>query len=295
METKINRSGRAIIFKDTLNLCEKDSTLIDSIKFTKSNQKIIFESQSIPLTSSEINRFKIPFHLEISPLTTLQAAKKYTSKGKKTCILNFASHKNPGGGVVKGSTAQEESICRVSTLYCNLTDENIINNFYKPHKNLKNLYYNDDLIFSPKVTVFKSEDGYSKLLEKNEWYNIDVISCSAPNMSREKKKEKREYDSNEILMKRGKKILDCAVKEKCDVIILGAFGCGVFQNPVNIVAQVFKNLLKNYLYSFENVEFAIYSKDDTLINIFKDVFKEEEIKKTEDGIEKKDKDEGNDK
>ena len=96
-------------------------------------------------------------------------------------------------------------------------------------------------------------------------------------------------------MKRGKKILDCAVKEKCDVIILGAFGCGVFQNPVNIVAQVYKNLLKNYLYSFENVEFAIYSKDDIFINIFKDVFKEEEIKKTEDGIEKKDKDEGNDK
>ena len=36
---------------------------------------------------------------------------------KRVCVLNFASYKNPGGMFIKGSSAQEESLCHESFLY----------------------------------------------------------------------------------------------------------------------------------------------------------------------------------
>ena len=35
----------------------------------------------------------------------------------KTAVLNFASYKEPGGGFMAGSQAQEESFCHESFLY----------------------------------------------------------------------------------------------------------------------------------------------------------------------------------
>ncbi len=42
--------------------------------------------------------------------------------------------------------------------------------------------------------------------------------------------------------------------------MLGAFGCGAFRNPPEIVADIFNSLIRNY--SFETVEFAVYCKND---------------------------------
>ena len=67
-----------------------------------------------------------------------------------------------------------------------------------------------------------------------------------------------------------KKILDVAAKERNEVLILGAWGCGAFENPADIVARVFHKVLKNY--DFELVEFAIGAKDNENYNVFSNVF-----------------------
>lgn len=56
-----------------------------------------------------------PTEVVVADMKTLDAALEY--KEGKTCVLNFASFKNPGGGFLKGAVAQEEYLCQNSTLY----------------------------------------------------------------------------------------------------------------------------------------------------------------------------------
>ncbi len=84
-----------------------------------------------------------------------EAAAAY--KGQKVCVHNFASASNPGGGVERGASAQEECLCRCSGLYFCLTAQEMWDGFYKPHRNAGDPIHNDDIIYTPNVTVFKTD------------------------------------------------------------------------------------------------------------------------------------------
>lgn len=64
----------------------------------------------------------------------------------------------------------------------------------------------------------------------------------------------------DIISSRIKKILDVATKEKVEVLILGAWGCGAFENDSKVVSDAFFTLLENY--NFEVVEFALSKGSD---------------------------------
>ena len=49
--------------------------------------------------------------------------------------------------------------------------------FYYPHRNAKNPINNADIIYTPDVTVFKTDTGRPKLMNEAEWYDVDVITC----------------------------------------------------------------------------------------------------------------------
>lgn len=88
--------------------------------------------------------YQKPARVIVSQKRTLEAAAPYAYAGKKVCIWNFASATNPGGGVTKGSSAQEEAICRCSTLYANLKEQYAWNAFYAPHRRAHDPLHNDD-------------------------------------------------------------------------------------------------------------------------------------------------------
>ena len=75
------------------------------------------------------------------------------------------------------------------------------------------------------------------------------------------------------------RILEVVLSEGCDTVILGAFGCGAFQNNPEVVAlankNVNKNVIKDYLHAFKNIEFAVYCspRDDRNFKIFERVLK----------------------
>ena len=60
-------------------------------------------------------------------------------------------------------------------------------------------------------------------------------------------------------VKRWKCILSAGAKHKADVLILGAFGCGVFANPSELVVAAFNNVLPEFRNHFETIEFAVYT------------------------------------
>ena len=95
------------------------------------------------------------------------------------------------------------------------------------------------------------------MMEQEDWYKVNVITCAAPQMMGITRLPDNYED---IIRSRIKKILDVAAKEGNEVVVLGAWGCGAFKNPVEIVARIFAESLRNY--DFKIVEFALASTND---------------------------------
>ncbi len=76
----------------------------------------------------------------------------------------------------------------------------------------------------------------------------------------------------ELHEKRLRRILDVAVLQGNEVGILGAFGCGAFRNNPKVVAQAARNVIKEYMYAFKYIEFAVYCSpwEDENYRVFRD-------------------------
>ena len=278
------------IFENTVDICSKNESLKSAIKASREAQKLILEKDSVEsimkltdLAASK-NRYTKKAQLIVSKKRTFEAAGGYKNSGDTVAVLNFASASNPGGGVVNGSRAQEECLCRCSTLYFNLDVDSNLAGFYLPHRRARNPLHNDDIIYTPNVVIFKSDTSYPKLLEESDWQKVNVITCAAPNLRERPSNRYNSGDGNISIKisddelqalheKRGRRILDVAAAGKNDVLILGAFGCGAFSNKPEVVAQAYKNILADYEHAFKVIEFAIYCspRDESNYQIFKQI------------------------
>ena len=215
--------------------------------------------------------YDVPAIIKVTNRDTFTAAKEYANIINSTNegfvgVLNFASSTNPGGGVTKGSTAQEECLCRCSNLYLTLYQEKCIREYYNINKKYMSNLGSDAIIYSRNIYVFKDKN-YNMLPVKDRFY-VDVLTCAAPNL-RENPRNQYNTDASEekltltdeelynIHVKRARNILNVAVKNEDDYLILGAFGCGAFRNNPEIVAKAYKDVLQDYMYCFKVIDFAI--------------------------------------
>ena len=236
----MGRQENIAVFENTKQLCGKHAKLKEAIRKSSAGQKFYPEKKTAvgkALAENVIpeKRYEKPAQVIVSKKRTLEAAADYADR--QVCVLNFASVSNPGGGVAKGSSAQEEAICRCSTLYENLTEKTMWAKFYAPHRKERNPLHNDDCIYTPEVVVFKTDTAYPRLLPEEKWYTVNVLTCAAPNLRARPSNGMNSGDGDKPVRisqvelkrlheKRMRKVLDIAAAEGNEVVILGAFGCG---------------------------------------------------------------------
>lgn len=251
-------------FKETMQLCNEDEELVadilDSKEMTEVNCEGVFETNP----SSRTREGKV----RVVKGRTLETASKLSGR---IGILDFASAKHPGGGVTTGARAQEESICRCTTLYPVLNSECCADwyNFNNSHREHSKGY-----IYIPDVTVIK-KDGDSdneEILSADERFKVDVIVSAAPNLAVFGSKM-----TNKVLLEihklKARQILSEAENHGVTSLVLGAFGCGVFRNDPEVVAKAYREVIPEFAEAFDEIVFAIYCdyKDTKNFDVFKKV------------------------
>ncbi|MBR2258125.1 MAG: TIGR02452 family protein [Blautia sp.] len=197
-------------------------------------------------------------------------------------VLNFASAKHPGGGVRTGSSAQEESLCRCSTLYPVLNSEKLLSGFYRFHRANKSNLYTSAVIYSPDIIICKTDTPAPERMEEPLWQKVDILTCAAPNMSTYRRNAMEEsamtIPSEEELFdihkERARRILTVAALHHIDILVSGAFGCGAFGNDPEIVSRAWKDVLSEMDGILPEVIFAIYGRKgaDKNLEAFADTF-----------------------
>lgn len=188
--------------------------------------------------------------------------------GARVAVHNFASSTNPGGGVKNGSSAQEESLCRCSTLYDALDQRRMWDAFYLPNRGSGDNLGTDACIWVPDVTVCKSDEALPQRLEPSDWLVVDVVTCAAPNLRGTTSNLSNPAASRtdgvpltriyDIHRRRARHLLAVAADAGADALVLGAFGCGAFRNDPYLVSSAWHEAVAELRHHFDLIEFAVF-------------------------------------
>ncbi|MFJ2742828.1 TIGR02452 family protein [Streptomyces sp. NPDC087440] len=195
---------------------------------------------------------------EVTAESSTEAARRLTGEAADpVAVLCFASARNPGGGYLNGAQAQEEALCRASALYtCLLRAPE----FYAHHRAERDVFYTDRVIHAPGVPVFRDDRG--ALL--SDPYRIGFLTSPAPNTGVIRRNDPVQvHRVPQVLARRAERVLEVAVAQRYRRIVLGAWGCGVFQNDPATVAGIFRELLTGdgrFAAHFERVTLAVLDR-----------------------------------
>ncbi|MGN0894895.1 MAG: TIGR02452 family protein [Succinivibrio sp.] len=279
--TKLSREEMVKVYSDAQEFYktreEMVKVFLDTQEFYKTNQRLV---ESIKNTRSWVyNQFDYPEYDQnaireqktvISSKRTFEAAQDALSDNPeiKVAVVNFANAFNPGGGVAAGCLAQEESLCRISTLYPVISASEIYARYYGANKKKQTPLATDSLIYSTDITVFKTDTDSPLLMPEEQWYNLDVITVAAPDLRYKYGLANVRYkpfiDEPQLFaihLKRAIHLMTVAASNKVDYLVLGAFGCGAFRNDPRIVAKAYAQALDLFPKLFDTVEFAVYCSD----------------------------------
>ena len=233
--------------------------LVNVFQDTLENSKNLTDSTTSKHTFDETNPPRLTMFKDIiSVINTdsVSAVVEYSKLGK-TCVLNMASYKRPGGGVHNGARAQEECLFRCSNLI-----QVVPTSFYPLEVN--EALYTKDAIF------FKDKD-----YEYMEPVVCDVITIAAINLNENAKYDPVQNltDYSKITKDKIRLMVSLAAQNGVKNLILGAWGCGVFNNDPTTMSQYFSEVLvgEGYSVDFDNIVFAIINDHNSVGNNF-DIF-----------------------
>lgn len=244
------------IYRHTIEYCCKQKfNVYEPIKYDLTSQNFFIEN-----ILDKIIPFDKPAIVLVENIDSFDMARNINNVDSKVMVLNLASEVRSGGGVARGTRAQEEDLYRKSNYF---------------EANSQQLYplQLSEVIYSPLVYIIK--DRTYKLLPMSH-----PVSCLAVAALKNPKLKKIEndcqiykYDEDYQIMERKiDMIFKVAILHGHTNIVLGALGCGVYHNPPLLVAQMFKNSVMKYGRYFKKIGFAILSgAQNTNFDIFKNV------------------------
>ncbi|MCD8147329.1 MAG: TIGR02452 family protein [Clostridiales bacterium] len=181
----------------------------------------------------------------------------------KILVLNLASATRPGGQTRNGASAQEEDLCRRTSLLLSLESEGA-KRYYDYNNARKTRMGSDGVLLSPNVEVVK--DALSETL--SEPFPISVMSCAAP-MVRLGLEGMSQQEYEEMLYRRIRGMLLVAASQDYRHLILGAFGCGVYGNDAALVSDLFARAIRDFTFAgrgsdklFDTIQFAVLCRPE---------------------------------
>ena len=247
-------------------------------------------SQASPSEPRVARRSHCPqFHTEVQVINQdcILATRDLVEQGYNPALLNMASLYHPGGGVLTGSSAQEEDLCRRSNLVISLYQFSLPGGRYGDLADMVRVkrraerYPMDNTyggIYSPDITFFRAniEEGYALL---DEPFRAAVISVASLNYN--PKHGHSQLDNGNIpeadkpvLKEKIRTILRIGALKNHDSLVLGALGCGAFCTPPAQMARLFHQVMDEQEFQgrFKKIVFAII--DSPSSNNFKPFLKE---------------------
>lgn len=280
-----NRDQRARIAAETVAIAQGgayrsplgvDVSIRDAVQLAVHQTRLISPGDTRSMRARAdtlLSRRAFSTTFQVRNETTFAAAKRLVEKcgPESVAALNFASAKNPGGGFLGGSQAQEESLARASALYACLIGQM---GYYEANRRAPSCLYTDHLIVSPRVPVFR--DDHDRLLEQP--WEVTIITAPAPNAGAIRKNEPDAIGDIEATFRRRiENVLAAAVIHDQTALVLGAWGCGVFGNDPQMVARLFGEFLLDdgvFGKAFDAVVFAVLDRQGDTFAAFARAFGE---------------------
>lgn len=258
-----NRKQRSEIANETISILEQESYMVDGTVVSLAPELESMRAGTTLYTPSELESLVAslseneggPTEFSVRNCTTFAAARSLIGDGfANPLCLNFASAKNPGGGFLSGSQAQEECLARASALYDSLSHEMT---YYDVNRSYSSSLYTNHIIYSPNVPVFRDDDD--NLL--NEPYSVSIVTSPAVNAGAVRKNEPDNQHLIQATMEqRIRSVLAVGRQHGHDSIVLGAWGCGVFRNDPSDIAHWFAEALlsdQRFKGAYRQVVFAV--------------------------------------
>ena len=258
------RRLRADEYKNTVQIVNAGKYITEDLKEVRLPDdsammtRTAFYEKSFKVTRLPAGKEETLF--EVLNSDCLEAALTLLSSGYNPAVLNMASRKIPGGGVVGGAGAQEECLFRQTNLFRSLYQFVPEGRDYgvPSREEQYPLDRNYGGIYTPGATMFRESEakGYRLMDKPIQLSFISVAAINHPAL-----KDATHLDDSLVVGTKHKikTILRIGLAHGHDSLVLSAFGCGAYRNPPYHMAQLFKEVFDDpeFKNKYRRVVFAI--------------------------------------
>ena len=198
--------------------------------------------------------------VEVQNIDCLYAGAQLKEQGYNPAVLNMASRRNPGGGVVTGAGAQEETLFRRTNLFRSLYQFAPFAGMYgiKTSHHQYPLDRNFGGIYTPDAVYFRESEqkGYALMDNPVSLSFITVAGMNRPDLTADGMIADHHV---EPIKNKIRTIFRIGLAHGHDSLVLGALGCGAFRNPPRHVARLFHELMDELEFKnkYRRIVFAI--------------------------------------